>query len=96
MGLEMMLSMPGFKCSTCGATMPRRPKRPWVCPACSGRFQISQTYRQIVAWSLIGILVCFFALLGLRGWRLFIVAIVIWFPVPGLSIPILYRLFLRE
>ena len=88
----MLFSMPEFKCLTCGAVMPRRPRQPWTCSSCSGRFQISQAYRRIVAWVLIGLLLCFFGLFGLRGWRLFIVAIVIWFPVLGLSIPVLYRI----
>jgi hypothetical protein len=88
----MPFSMPEFKCPTCGATMPRRPRQPWICLSCSGRFQISQTYRRIVAWALIGILLCFFYALGLRGWRLLGATTVMWFPVLGLSIPWLYRI----
>jgi len=57
--VAMPFSMPEFKCPTCGATMPRRPRQPWICLSCSGRFQISQTYRRIVGWALIGILLFF-------------------------------------
>jgi hypothetical protein len=87
----MQFSVPDVNCPACGATMPRK-RNPLTCLACSKQFQISQTYRRIVAWGLMGLLFTFFYLLGLRGWQLFVAAIVLWFPILGLSIPLLYRI----
>jgi DNA-directed RNA polymerase subunit RPC12/RpoP len=86
-----VFSVPDFNCPDCGAKLPPRPRQPWICAACSKQFQISQSYRTVFAWCLVGILFGLFHLLGLRGWQLFLATAVTWFPVLGLSIPLLYR-----
>jgi DNA-directed RNA polymerase subunit RPC12/RpoP len=72
------------KCPSCGADMPTEQYRagePWTCPRCSRQFQISRAYGNIITWGAMVLSLVFFSLLGLRGFRLFIAVIVMWFPV---------------
>ncbi|HEV3219339.1 MAG TPA: hypothetical protein VGZ48_06180 [Candidatus Acidoferrales bacterium] len=83
------------KCPACGAVMPKdqyKARKPWICPNCSKQFQLSPTYKQVVALATLAVVVIFFYLLGLRGFRLFVATFVMWFPLLILVTFILNRL----
>jgi hypothetical protein len=93
--LSMRLRPPTFKCPSCGATMPNeqyRAGKPWICPACSGQFQTSRTYGNIVGWGTTALTLVFFYLLGIRGPHLLVATVVMWFPVLLISTFVLDRL----
>ena len=53
---------------------------PWTCRSCSHQFRLSRTYGNLLAWGAMALTAIFFYLLGLRGLRLVIAIIVMWFP----------------
>lgn len=58
-----------------------RPGLPWKCPECSCTFQVSKKYQNFVAWGSMGLTFLILYLLGVRGVRLLVGTILLWFPV---------------
>jgi hypothetical protein len=92
---RMRLSRPTFKCPSCGAIMRNdtyKARKPWTCAACFRQFQFSRLYGNLVAWGSMGLTLTILALLGLRGLRLFVATVVMWFPLLLLCVIVFDRL----
>jgi hypothetical protein len=58
-----------------------RTERAWTCAVCSNQFQFSRKYSNVVFWIALALTAVFFYALGLRGLRLFVATIVLFFPI---------------
>jgi DNA-directed RNA polymerase subunit RPC12/RpoP len=90
----MSFLVPDLKCPACGGKVLAKDfkaGKPRTCSACSRQFRISRTYKRTVVWTLLLILFAFFSSQGVRGWQLFVLAVVFLFPALMAAIAILYR-----
>ena len=83
-----------LKCPNCGTIMTEQceGRPPWTCPQCASKARPFRPYVNFCFWSTLGIALAFFYLLGLRGWRLFIAAVVMWIPLVGLTAPLVRKM----
>jgi hypothetical protein len=67
-----------FRCPFCGAKMPTEEYKgwkPWTCPGCSQDLQFSRTHGCLVQLCFLGVALIILYFLGLRGWELFVGAL---------------------
>ena len=83
-----------FRCPFCGTRVPTEQYRgggPWVCSKCFRPLQFSASYGKFLSYGALGMsfLCCY--LIGLWGWQLIILSLVIWFPLLFVFIGIFHR-----
>ena len=86
--------MRDLRCPNCGTIMTEQcdGRPPWTCPQCASKARPLRSYVNVCFWGTLGIAVAFFYLLSLRGWRLFVAAVVMWIPLVGLSAPLVRKM----
>ena len=93
----MSMSVQPCKCPSCGSLLPTERYRaggvPWICPSCSAEWQLARWYQHVGGWGALVLSLMLFFLLGLRGWQLFVAAILMWLPVATLCTFLLNRMF---
>lgn len=89
----MGIPLPTFKCPFCRSIVTSQyvAGRPLTCQDCHRELQISRWYLNLAGWAAIGVTFIFCLLLGLRGLRLLIAAVVLWFPISLLCTFLLNR-----
>jgi hypothetical protein len=88
------MKLPTLKCPFCGAIITSKyiAGQPLTCESCHRQLMISRWHLNLAFWggTVLTILLSF--LLGVRGLRLFIAVIVLWFPVSLLCTFLLNRM----
>ena len=87
---------PIIKCPFCAAALPNmqfRATAPLTCPGCGRQLQISRWYSWLTLLFSFAVTFAICFLIGLRGWRLAGIFLVIWFPVDVLSMFPFVRVF---
>src|SRR5215469_6241278 len=89
-------SPPEVHCPFCGPVLPTTTYvagKPLMCPQCRRDVQPAQGQMSIIMLIALGVTVCGLVLLGLRGVKLILDAIVLFFPIFLLCIPAYFHMF---
>lgn len=74
---------PTIKCPVCGTVMPWkrfRARAPWVCPGCSGKFQIQRSRANVLNMCAVGLALGVSYTFGVRDLTLLVATVALWFP----------------
>lgn len=76
--MQIRYPVRNFRCPFCGVKMPTeeyRGGKPWICPGCSQGLQFSRTHGCLVQLCFLGVALIVLYFLGMRGWELFVGAL---------------------